>query len=248
MESAHSTNYHRIAQAIAYIEQHFQSQPSLEEIAAHVHLSPFHFQRLFSEWAGVSPKQFIQYLTLQYAQQLLQKKEINLFNVALESGLSGTGRLHDLFVTLVGMTPGEYKNGAAELSIFYAYYDSPFGSVLLASTSKGLCHMAFCEDEKEALQELIERFPNATFKQEATEFHQQALAFFEEKHPEKKIRLHLKGSPFQLKVWEALLKIPMGEVSSYGNIAQMIQQPVQQEPLELPLARIRLPFLFLVTA
>jgi AraC family transcriptional regulator of adaptative response/methylated-DNA-[protein]-cysteine methyltransferase len=123
------------------------------------------------------------------------------------------------------MTPGEYKNGAAELSVFYAYYDSPFGCALLASTSKGLCHMAFCEDEKEALQELIERFPNATFKQEATEFHRQALAFFEEKHPEKKISLHLKGSPFQLKVWEALLKIPMGEVSSYGNIAQMIQQP-----------------------
>lgn len=218
-------NYNRITQAINYIQANFKSQPSLEEIAEKVNLSPFHFQKLFSEWAGTSPKRFLQYISIGYAKKLLKEKQ-TLFNTALETGLSGTGRLHDLFINIEGMTPGEYKNGGENLNINYSFAESPFGNLIVASTQKGICHIAFCNEEIVALNNLKKLFPLASYKHMLDLDQQNALFIFN--HDWKKlnqIKLHLKGTDFQLKVWETLLKIPTGKLSTYGAIAQQLQNP-----------------------
>lgn len=216
-------NYERIAKAISYIQTNFRAQPSLDEIAEAVHLSPFHFQRLFSEWAGTTPKKFLQYTSLAHAKQLLKEKQITLFDTAADTGLSGTGRLHDLFVNIEGMTPAEYRNGGRHLSINYQEAESPFGKVLIASTVKGVCYMAFSDDGRQALERLKATFPEATFWQQ-TDLHQQnALRIFKQADGDlPAIKLHLKGTDFQLKVWEALLKIPMGRLTTYGSIAEQV--------------------------
>jgi len=220
------TNYNRVAEAISYIKNNFKTQPSLEEVAEKVALSPFHFQRLFTDWAGVSPKKFLQYLTVEYAKNLLKDDQASLFDTAIETGLSGTGRLHDLFINIEGMTPGEYKNGGENLLINYSYAESPFGNMLVASTTKGICHIAFADDEKEALQQLQMQFPKAQFRQVVDTIQQNALFIFTQDWKDlSKIKLHLKGTPFQIKVWEALLKIPMGDVSTYSGIANTINNP-----------------------
>ncbi|MBI3237634.1 MAG: methylated-DNA--[protein]-cysteine S-methyltransferase [Flavobacteriia bacterium] len=220
-------DFERIATAIAYIQEHFREQPDLDEVAAHVNLSPFHFQRLFSNWAGVSPKKFLQYTSIEYAKRLLGEQQASLFDTALETGLSGTGRLHDLFVNLEGMTPGEYKNGGELLIITYRFAETIFGNALIAATPKGLCNLMFITNEEDAFAELTNRFPKARFINGEHEFHQQALQMLngleiDQKNP---IRLHLKGTAFQLKVWQALLQIPSGELSSYGKLASAIEQP-----------------------
>jgi AraC family transcriptional regulator of adaptative response/methylated-DNA-[protein]-cysteine methyltransferase len=221
-----TTDYDRIAKAIDYIKDHFKTQPSLETIAANVGLSPFHFQRLFTKWAGVSPKKFLQYISLDYAKKLLKEEQATLFDTAYEAGLSGISRLHDLFVTIEGMTPGEYKNGGEQLTIHYQFAESPFGPLIIASTTKGICHMAFADDEKEAVSTLQHSFPNASYQQQADALQQQALQIFNDDWKElSNIQLHLKGTPFQLKVWETLLKIPAGKLASYGSIAKHIQKP-----------------------
>jgi len=220
------TDFDRIAMAIGYIKDHFKDQPGLDEVAEKVHLSPFHFQRLFTNWAGVSPKKFLQYLTVEHAKKILKENQSTLFDAVMETGLSGTGRLHDLFINIEGMTPGEYRNGGESLTINYSFAESPFGHVLVASTSKGICHMAFVDDEKKALAVLHKMFPNATFKQMTDMIQQNALFIFTHDWSQlNKIKLHLKGTEFQLKVWSTLLKIPMGQLSTYGGIAQHIQQP-----------------------
>lgn len=217
-------NYNRIAAAITYIRNNFKQQPELEDIAAEVHLSPFHFQRLFSEWAGVSPKKFVQYLSVEYAKSILQKPENTLADVAFETGLSGTGRLHDLFVKIEGMTPGEYKNGGEQLHINYSFAESPFGTMLVASTTKGICYMAFVEDEQVAFAALHQRFPNAEYRQVTDLIQQNALYIFTQDWSRlHEIKLHIKGTAFQLKVWEALLKIPMGKLSTYSALAHSIE-------------------------
>ena len=165
MITQEQTNFNRIAAAIEYIQANYASQPSLEEIAANISLSPHHFQRLFTDWAGVSPKKFLQYITIAHAKKLLQENGLPLFDTAIESGLSGTGRLHDLFIQIEGMTPGEYKNGGENLTINYSFAESPFGNILVASTAKGICHMAFADDQEAALQELKLQFPNARYVQ-----------------------------------------------------------------------------------
>ncbi|WP_338152717.1 AraC family transcriptional regulator [Rufibacter ruber] len=156
-------NYHRIAEAIGHIRQNFRQQPSLEELAEKVHMSPFHFQRMFTEWAGVSPKKFLQYVSLAHAKQVLKAKEATLFDAVTETGLSGTSRLHDLFVKIEGMTPGEFKNGGEHLRINYSFGHSPFGQILVAATPKGVCYMAFAEDEQVAFAALQQQFPRARF-------------------------------------------------------------------------------------
>ncbi|MDB5274536.1 MAG: transcriptional regulator, AraC family [Chitinophagaceae bacterium] len=226
MDTQEQLNYKRIAAAIEYIQQHFKEQPSLEEVAEKVHLSPFHFQRLFTQWAGVSPKQFLQFISVGYAKQLLKEKQVTLFDTAQQTGLSGTGRLHDLFVKIEGMTPGEFKNGGEHLSIHYSFAGSPFGNLIVASTTKGICYMAFQDDEQKAWLELQQYFPNATFHQQQDLHQQNALSIFtRDEQVSEPIKLHLKGTDFQLKVWEALLKIPMGQLSTYGNLAEKIQNP-----------------------
>ena len=226
MQTQQALNFNRIAEAIGYIQQNFKKQPSLEEVAEKVHVSPFHFQRLFTEWAGVSPKKFLQYISVERAKSILKNQEATLFDAVEETGLSGTSRLHDLFVNIEGMTPGEFKNGGEKLSINYSFAESPFGDIIVASTEKGICHMAFAEEEEEALEILKEQFPNAQYKQMVDMIQQNALYIFTRDWKEiSKIKLHLKGTDFQLKVWEALLKIPMGKLSTYGTIADEIQNP-----------------------
>jgi AraC family transcriptional regulator of adaptative response/methylated-DNA-[protein]-cysteine methyltransferase len=226
MNDQNEINFRRITRAIEYIAANFREQPHLKRIAAEVNLSTFHFQRMFTEWAGVSPKKFLQYITVEYAKKKLKERNTTLFDTADESGLSGTGRLHDLFIHIEGMTPGEYKNGGENLMIHYSFGESPFGRVLLASTPKGICHLAFAEGKIQALDTLKENFPRAKFAQKTESMHQHAFSFFaknrDELHP---VRLHVKGTGFQIKVWEALLKIPMGSLSTYGEIATCVSQP-----------------------
>jgi AraC family transcriptional regulator of adaptative response/methylated-DNA-[protein]-cysteine methyltransferase len=218
------TDFERIQKAIEFIHTHFQQQPDLDEIAKEVYLSPFHFQRLFKDWAGVSPKKFLQYTSLQHAKKLLEHHTVT--DTAYETGLSGSGRLHDLFINIEGMTPGEYKNGGEQLHINYSFAESPFGNIIVASTAKGVCHLAFADDEQFALQQLQAQFPKAKFKQVVDTIQQNALFIFTQDWKNlSQIKLHLKGTPFQLKVWEALLKIPMGDVSTYSLIANHINNP-----------------------
>ncbi len=238
-------NYDRIATAISYIKENFKKQPNLSEIAEKVHLSPFHFQRIFTEWAGVSPKKFLQYISIEYAKNILKEPKSTLFDVAHETGLSGTGRLHDLFMNIEGMTPYEFKNSGENLSINYNFYESPFGEILVASTTKGICYMAFVDNQvysqennqEIAFKSLQNNFSKANFNEIKDVFQEDALAFFAQDFNTNfdinsdnnknipKIKLHLKGTEFQLKVWEMLLKIPLGELSTYGNIAEKINNP-----------------------
>jgi AraC family transcriptional regulator of adaptative response/methylated-DNA-[protein]-cysteine methyltransferase len=165
----------------------------------------------------------LQYTSIEHAKKLLTEQQATLFDTAFETGLSGTGRLHDLFVNIEGMTPAEYKNGARNLFINYSFAESPFGNLIVASTPKGVCYMAFDDDEANALNNLKQKFPNATFQRKLDLIQQNALFIFQNdwsKLPE--IKLHLKGTEFQLKVWETLLKIPMGKLSTYGSIAEEI--------------------------
>jgi AraC family transcriptional regulator of adaptative response/methylated-DNA-[protein]-cysteine methyltransferase len=223
MELKEQTNFDRIALAIQYISTHYREQPDLDDVAAKVNLSPFHFQRLFTEWAGVSPKKFVQFMSISHAKNIL--RENTILETAWEAGLSGPGRLHDLFVTIEGMTPGEYKNGGESLLIRYSYHDSPFGPMLIASTGKGICYMAFENEEQNVIEDLHHLFPNAGFMHQSDMLHQAALSFIGNYNCDNKIRLHLKGTPFQLKVWEALLKIPVGRLTSYGAVAKSISHP-----------------------
>lgn len=224
MDTETDINFSRIEKAIAYLHEHYRRHPSLDEVAGHVHLSPYHFQRLFTDWAGVSPKKFVQFLTVEHAKDVLSGKESTLFDAAHQSGLSGTGRLHDLFVRIEGMTPGEYKNGGRKLSICYDQYPSPFGEVLVANTEVGICYMSF--DEEGAADQLRAQFPNATITRQSHELQQKAVQIFTG-DPDRleEVKLHLKGTPFQLKVWNALLRIPTGNLSSYGKLASDINQP-----------------------
>jgi AraC family transcriptional regulator of adaptative response/methylated-DNA-[protein]-cysteine methyltransferase len=218
------TDYERIKKAIEFIRSNFQQQPDLDAVAKEVYLSPFHFQRLFKDWAGVSPKKFLQYISLQHAKKLLHQHTVS--DTAFETGLSGSSRLHDLFISIEGMTPGEYKKGGEQLQINYSFAETPFGNIIVASTPKGVCHLAFADDEKEALQQLQLQFPNAQFRQVVDTIQQNALFIFTQDWKDlSKIKLHLKGTPFQIKVWEALLKIPMGDVSTYSGIANTINNP-----------------------
>lgn len=226
MKEQEKTNYSRVAEAIGYIKENFKTQPRLEEVAEKIHVSPFHFQRLFTEWAGVSPKKFLQYITVEYAKKMLKENGATLFDTAFAAGLSGTGRLHDLFINIEGMSPGEYKNGGESLTINYSFAETPFGNILVASTPRGICHMAFADDQRQALHALQEMFPNAAYHQMVDLAQQNVLYIFTHDWTKlSQIKLHLKGTEFQLKVWETLLKIPMGQLATYGTIAKQIQQP-----------------------
>jgi len=226
MANQEHMNYERIAGAISYISANFKNQPSLEEIAGTAGLSPFHFQRIFTNWAGVSPKKFIQYLSIEYAKKMLKNERSTLLDTAYKTGLSGSSRLHDLFINIEGMTPGEFKNGGKKLEINHCFAESPFGQLLVASTAKGICHMSFEGNEEQALLNLRQRFPNAQYHQVVDKLQQDVLYIFQKDWNQlDKIKLHLNGTPFQLKVWESLLKIPMGNLTTYGVIANNIGDP-----------------------
>tara|TARA_B100000749_G_scaffold122825_1_gene93967 strand:+ start:223123 stop:223974 length:852 start_codon:yes stop_codon:yes gene_type:complete len=215
-------NYLRIEKAIEYIIENYKAQPSLQDISQSVELSPAHFQRLFQSWAGVSPKQFVRYLSSSFAKSKLAEQN-SLLDTALSTGLSGSSRLHDMFITIEGMTPGEYKSGGESLKINYEYSGSPFGKIIVASTGKGICHIAFNEDEKAALAELTAMFPKAKFSQQRDHLQDSAMAIFKKDWNQlDQIKLHLYGTPFQIKIWESLLKIPESALVTYKDVATVI--------------------------
>ncbi|WP_436899524.1 methylated-DNA--[protein]-cysteine S-methyltransferase [Acinetobacter gyllenbergii] len=224
--SSQQRNYERIAQAIDYIQQNFQQQPQLDEVAAHIHLSPAHFQRLFTEWVGTSPKKFLQYISVEHAKKILKQEQGSIFDATFATGLSSTSRLHDLFIQIEGMTPAEYKHGGQSLTIHYQFAETLFGEVLIASTHKGICALSFVDNRADALQQLTAQFPQAVIIEQSDAFQQSALALFQKDQPQlAEIKLHLKGTEFQLKVWQSLLKIPMGQLSTYGELAKAIEHP-----------------------
>ncbi|MDO4165424.1 MAG: methylated-DNA--[protein]-cysteine S-methyltransferase [Bacteroides sp.] len=225
-KTQNEVDYARIAEAIEFIRNNRKEQPRLEAVAEAVNMSPFHFQRMFKEWAGITPKQFLQYLNVEYAKHILQEMHASLFDTAEAVGLSGTGRLHDLFISIEGMTPGEYKNGGENLRINYSFAATPFGDMLIASTAKGICIMEFADDHAESFRSLQSKFPRAQFCQKCDEMQQNALFIFRQDWSKlDSIKLHLKGTEFQMKVWEALLKIPVGGMTTYSDIAARIENP-----------------------
>lgn len=219
-------HYETVAKALAYIRQHALQQPSLDEVADYVHLSPQHFQRVFSEWAGVSPKKFLQYLSLQHAKSILSQSA-SLQEATFGTGLSGSSRLHDLFVSIEGITPGQFKSMGEQLQLKYSFGICHFGQYLVASTDKGICYLHFYQHPVQALQELRQAWPKANLVEDQTSMHAQVGAFFSNALTQDsgKIKLHLSGTPFQLKVWEALLRIPEGRLCSYASLAKSINQP-----------------------
>jgi len=212
-------DYRRIAAAIEYLSANFKDQPDLESLAATVHVSPFHLQKMFTDWAGISPKKFVKYLTAEYAKSILQQGNATVADAAFEAGLSGPGRLHDLFVSIEAMTPGTFRSGGKGLNIRFSFAPSLFGAVLVASTGLGICHLSFADDDAAALHNLKQRFPMADFREEWDALQEQALALLHGATPVNRLKLHLKGTPFQLKVWEALLRIPPGRLATYGQLA-----------------------------
>ncbi len=219
-------NFDRISTAIDYLKNKFSNQPTLEDAAAYVNLSPFYFQKMFTEWAGVSQKKNLQYISISYAKSLLKEKQVTLFGATIDVGLSNTSRLHNLFVNIEGMTPGEYKNAGENINIEYCFGITHFGKVIIASTQKGICHIAFINDEKEAIFFLQKLFSKSTLLLHKNAQHEKVINFFGNNlNPKDKIKLHLKGTAFQLKIWESLLTIPMGRLSTYGAIAKAIQNP-----------------------
>lgn len=221
-----SEDYLRIEQAILYLENHYTEQPSLEKIAASIGLSEFHFQRLFTRWAGISPKRFLQYLTKEGAKELLDKSG-NLLETAHQTGLSSLGRLHDLFVHTEAVTPGEYKSRGAGLTIRYGLHPSPFGKCLIGTTERGICHLSFVQtSEEQAVDNLAADWKQARLIEDHKTTAPLLAPIFDlalrEKSP---IRLHLRGTNFQIKVWEALLSIPTGAATTYEQIAAQIGRP-----------------------
>ena len=221
-----SEDYQRIEQAILYLENHHKDQPGLEEIAASVGLSEFHFQRIFTRWAGISPKRFLQFLTKENAKELLNKSE-NLLDTTLQVGLSSLGRLHDLFVTAEAVTPGEYKSRGAGLTIRYGIHPTPFGKCLIGVTDRGICHLGFVQtSEGEAIDALVADWKEAKMIEDNRATAPLVTPIFllnaREQTP---LNLHLRGTNFQLKVWEALLNVPTGAVTTYQHLAAQIGQP-----------------------
>ena len=223
-----SKDFVRIEKAIAYIESHFDDQPTLRDIAEQVNLSEYHFQRLFSRWVGISPKRFLQYLTKEYAKKLL-KNSTNLLDTTYDSGLSSPGRLHDLFVACEAVTPGEYKSRGKGLTISYGFHDSPFGECLLAVTERGICGLDFVQAEgKGALLGELKSIWKRAYLEEAPEVTRPILSRIYNPSAWKKsgpVPVLLQGTNFQIKVWEALIRIPVGKVVTYEDVAVYIGMP-----------------------
>ena len=221
-------DYERIEKAIQFLADNFHSQPNLKEIADKIHVSEYHFQRLFSRWVGISPKRFLQFLTKEYAKTLLEKS-INLLDVTYESGLTSPGRLHDLFVSCEAVTPGQYKSRGEGVEIAYGYHATPFGECLLAKTNRGICGLNFVQnnDRRPVFASLEDRWQNATLIEDPDVTRLFVERIFDPSEGKKSTPLHLvlSGTNFQIKVWEALIKIPMGAVVSYENVAAHIGMP-----------------------
>ena len=221
-------DYDRIEKAILFLEENFRSQPSLPDIAAHMGLSPFHAQRLFKKWAGISPKRFSQYLTIRYAKSVLESSG-SLLEAAYDSGLSGPGRLHDLVITFDAVTPGEFKKKGKDVIIRYGVHSSPFGGCLLGVTARGICWLSFFGDEGpgRARAELSRQWRGAEIAEDSKATAGFAARIFKPGSGSRSepLSLFLKGTNFQIKVWEALLRLPPGGLDTYENLAASIGKP-----------------------
>ena len=219
-------DYVLIEQAIEYLEQNAQRQPELGEIASAVGLSEFHFQRVFTRWAGISPKRFLQFVTKENAKQRLDRSE-NLLDTTYQVGLSSLGRLHDLFVTTEAVTPGQYKSRGSGLTICYGLHPTPFGECLIGLTDRGICHLGFVQDsEGDAIDSLVSEWQHAEMIEDYDATAPMVEPIFDiSRRAGDPLHVHLRGTNFQIKVWEALLRIPAGHVATYGQIASGIGQP-----------------------
>ena len=230
MNTTSSYTYEQIARAINHLVSTYRNQPTLPELAEEANLSAFHFQRLFTEWAGVSPKKFSQYLTLEHAKAQLQRG-LALADVADSVGLSGTGRLHDLFVTLEGITPGQVKQAGAGLVLYYGLFDSPFGQYVLGSINGKIALLHFLSDTDPTPETLLRTaWPAATLQHDPAAVQPLADRIFPvlgqaSTQPDQPVSVLVRGTSFQLKVWEALLRIPEGQLVSYDQLAQAIGLP-----------------------
>jgi AraC family transcriptional regulator of adaptative response/methylated-DNA-[protein]-cysteine methyltransferase len=224
------TAYDRIGEALQYLRDHREEQPPLDALASGLGYSPGHFQRLFQEWAGLSPKAFLQYLTVDYAKQRLAEAD-SVLDASLEAGLSGPGRLHDHFVKLERMTPGEYKRGGSGVVIRYGVFPSPFGDALFAGSERGLSYLGFVDPgrEEESLEDLVARWPRADYREDRGAVEAWWRAVFPEggrkTGPAQRVPLYLRGTPFQVQVWEALLRVPEGALVPYSALAGRIGKP-----------------------
>lgn len=226
----HHINYQRIEQAIQYLQQNFQRQPELDEVAGEVHLSPFYFQRIFTEWAGISPKRFLQYLTTDYLKTKLQLSR-SIEEADEAAGLSSQSRVYDLFTTLEAVTPAEYKQRGSGIRIEYGFHATPFGNCLIGVTERGICWLSFIASDQEgryALEEMKASWYNSVFHEDQDLTKNFIVRIFEATSP-KKLHLFVKGTNFQVKVWEALLRIPAGGLTTYQDIARRIQSPKAQQ-------------------
>ena len=217
--------YQTISRAIEYLCDRQAEQPDLTAVAAHVHLSKYHLQRLFTEWVGVSPKTYLQYLTTERAKEALRAGRTTLA-AAYESGLSGNSRLHDHFLKVAGCTPGEFGRRCAGTTLHYADFQTPFGPAVAVETGVGIAHLAFLDKQHQAQAEAIKHFPDAELVALAGPHTKQVMQYFREPTtPARPIGLDLRGTPFQLQVWQALLSIPAGQAVSYGDLATAIGKP-----------------------
>ncbi len=221
-------DYARVCEVIAHMSENWREQPALEALAARVKLSPDQLQRLFTRWAGLTPKAFLQALTLDHARHMLENSA-SILETSLEVGLSGPGRLHDLFVVHEGMSPGAYKTKGAGLRMTYGFHPSPFGVALVMATPHGLCGLAFCDvgSEVEALADMTRRWPNAQYTEDnAATAHLVAHLFAGQNfRPNQPLRITFIGTDFEIRVWETLLKIPVGQATTYGDIAASVGSP-----------------------
>ena len=223
-------DYARIEAAILYLEEHFRDQPSLDDVAREAGLSPHHFQRLFRRWAGISPKRFGQYLTLDYAKAQLEASA-SILDAAYDAGLSGPSRLHDLFVTYEAMSPGAFKRRGESVDIAWGVHPSPFGPCFVGLTSRGICALGFADGDggsgaNAVRTEFERRWPAARFRENRDATAAVAARIFGEQPAEDEaLRLTVWGTNFQLKVWEALLHVPPGRITSYQTLAQALGLP-----------------------
>ena len=224
-------DYDQIRRAIAFLTETAEEQPTLERLAGHLGLSPAHTQKLFKRWCGLSPKEFVQAVTIDRARELLDKSA-SVLEAAHEVGLSGGGRLHDLFVTHEAMTPGDYKRRGEGIEMVYGFHACPFGEALVLATVRGIAGLAFVDEDKgqtrgEALADMTRRWPRATFREASIETAAHCRRVFEPSawRAEQPVRLILIGTDFEVRVWEALLRIPMGRAVSYADIARHLGQP-----------------------
>ncbi len=221
-------DYATVREIIAHLTDHWRDQPSLETLSQKMRMSPEHLQRLFTRWAGLSPKAFIQAITLDHAKVML-KDEASVLDTALDVGLSGPGRLHDLFVTHEGMSPGAYKSKGEGLTIFHGFHPSPFGLALVMVTAFGLCGLAFADqgEEQKALADMTSRWPRAIFVEDSARTATHAAQIFAQPNfkPDQPLRITFIGTDFEIRVWETLLKIPAGKATTYSTIAGHIGSP-----------------------